>query len=149
MLDLLQTRSEDAERENSQLKLEIEKLKREMSSDSVAFNMKVVELQNKFHRVEEEIIMKNMEIARLKNSKWNTLQSNLTETEILEDTLRPGMFSAIYSSLNANYSSEPFTKQVQSCLRQTVVICIAVTIIILLTVVIPIKISFSSLEDKS
>ena len=148
-MDLLQTRSEDAERENSQLKLEIERLKREMSSDSVAFNMKVVELQNKFHRVEEEIIMKNMKIARLKNSKWNTLQSNLTETEILEDTLRPGMCSAIYSSLNANYISEPFAKQVQSCLRQTVVICIAVTIIILLTVVIPIKISFSSSEDKS
>ena len=149
MLDLLQTRSDDAERENCQLKLEIERLKREMSSDSVAFNMKVVELQNKFHRVEEEIIMKNMEIARLKNSKWNTLQSNLTETEILEDTLRPGMFSAIYSSLNANYSSEPFRKQVQSCLRQSVVICIAVTIIILLTVVIPIKISFSTSGDKS
>ena len=149
MLDLLQTKSEDAERENCQLKLEVERLKKEMSSDLVAFNMKVVELQNKFHRVEEEIIMKNMEIARLKNSKWNTLQSNLTETEILEDTLRPGMFSAIYSSLNVNYSSKPFTKQVQSCLRQTVVICIAVTIIILLTVVIPIKISFSTSSDKS
>ena len=149
MLDLLQTKSEDAERENCQLKLEIERLKREMASDTVAFNMKVVELQNKFHRVEEEIIMKNMEIARLKNSKWNTLQSNVTETEILEDTLRPGMFSAIYSSLNPNYISEPFTKQVQSCLKQSVVIGIAVTIIILLTVVIPIKISFSSAEDKS
>merc|ERR1712241_690303 len=138
VLDLLQTKSEDAERENCQLKLEIERLKREISSDTVAFNMKVVELQNKFHRVEEEIIMKNMEIARLKNSKWNTIQSNVTETEILEDTLRPGMFSAIYSSLNINYSSKPFTKQVQSCLRQSVVICITVAIIILLTVVIPI-----------
>ena len=147
-MDLLQTKSEDAERENSQLKLEIERLRRETSSDSVAFNMKVVELQNKFHRVEEEIIMKNMEIARLKNSKWNTLQSNLTETEILEDTLRPGMFSAIYSSINANYRSEPFIKQLSSCLRQTVVICIAVAIIILVTVVIPIKISFSSSKEK-
>ena len=124
VLDLLQTKSDDAERENCQLKLEIERLKRETSSDSVAFNMKVVELQNKFHRVEEEIIMKNMEIARLKNSKWNTLQSNLTETEILEDTLRPGMFSAIYSSINANYSSKPFTKQLSSCLSAGLVLTI-------------------------
>ena len=143
-MDLLQTKADDAESENRQLKEEIERLKRETASDTVAFNMKVVELQNKFHRVEEQIIMKTLEIERLKSSRWNTVESNVTETEILEDTLRPGMFSAIYSSLNPNYISEPFTKQVQSCLKQSVVICIVVTIIILLTVVIPIKISFSS-----
>merc|ERR1712218_478019 len=99
----------------------------------MAFNMKVVELQNKFHRVEEQIIMKNMEIERLKSSRWNTVESNVTETEILEDSLRPGMeISGAYSSLNARYfASKPLTNQIQSCVRQSIVICVFVTIIIL------------------
>ena len=51
-MDLLQTKADDVERENCQLKEEIERLKRETASDTVAFNMKVVELQNKFHKQE-------------------------------------------------------------------------------------------------
>ena len=111
--------------------------------------MKVVELKNKFDRVEEQIIMKNMEIERLKSSRWNTVQSNVTETEILEDTLRPGVeISGVYSSLNSRYYvSESLSTQIQTCLKQSLVICIFVTVIILLTVVVPIKISFAQ-ENK-
>ena len=146
ILDLLQTKADDAERENCQLKEEIERLKRETASDTVAFNMKVVELQNKFHRVEEQIIMKTLEIERLKSSRWNTVESNVTETEILEDTLRPGNeISGVYSSLHSRYyeGSKSLSNQVQSCLKQSLIILVAVAIIILLTVVIPIKISFT------
>ena len=148
-MDLLQTKSDDAEKENCQLRQEIERLKREISSDTIAFNMKVVELKNKFDRVEEQIIMKNMEIERLKSSRWNTVQSNVTETEILEDTLRPGVeISGVYSSLNSRYYvSESLSTQIQTCLKQSLVICIFVTVIILLTVVVPIKISFAQ-ENK-
>ena len=146
VLDLLQTKSEDAEKENGLLKQEIERLKREITSDTVAFNMKVVELQNKFHRVEEQIIMKNMEIERLKSCRWNTVQSNVTESLDLEDTLRrPGVeISGVYSSLNSRYYvSKSVSTQIQTCLKQSLVICLVVTVIILLTVVVPIKISFA------
>ena len=66
VLDVLQTRAEDAAKENSELRAEVARLKREVDSEAVMFNMKVAELRNQFHRVEEQIRMKNAEIERLR-----------------------------------------------------------------------------------
>ena len=66
VLDVLQTRAEDAAKENTELRAEVARLKREVDSEAVMFNMKVAELRNQFHRVEEQIRMKNAEIERLR-----------------------------------------------------------------------------------
>ena len=66
VLDVLQTRAEDAAKENAELRAEVARLKREVDSEAVMFNMKVAELRNQFHRVEEQIRMKNAEIERLR-----------------------------------------------------------------------------------
>ena len=58
------------------------------------FNMKVVELKDKFYMVEEQIRMKNTEIDRLRGGTSDCGQSVATETEILDDTLRSGVTGA-------------------------------------------------------
>ena len=101
MLDVLETKSADVARENQELKSEIERLKHEMENESLLFNMKVVELQNKFYQVEEQIRLKNNEIERFERMERRLRgggtggsggsdcdRSVATETEILEDTLR-------------------------------------------------------------
>ena len=66
MLDVLQTKLEDSAKENSDLRSELEVLKKEMEGEAVMFNMKVAEFTNQFYRVEEEIRLKNAEIERLR-----------------------------------------------------------------------------------
>ena len=153
VLDVLQTKSEDLKRENEELKQEIERLKKEIESESVLFNMKVVELQDKFYQVEEQIRMKNQEIERLRGNTSDCGQSVATETEILEDTLRSGINanaitndSGIYTSLDLKFpvAPVPMSSQVIRCLRQFLIIIIIITIIITITIVIPLKIAFSS-----
>ena len=163
VLDVLQTRTDDVVKENHELKKEIERLKHEIESDSTLFNMKVVELQNKFYQVEEQIRLKDREIDRLRGL-GDCNQSIATETEILEDTLRSGVnavgvragdhtgvgagvcnTSGIYTSLDAKYPTKaaPITTQVTSCLRQFLMIIVFVAIILLITIVIPLKIAFT------
>ena len=130
-----------------------------MENESLLFNMKVVELQNKFYQVEEQIRLKNAEIARLEQLRGRGTsgsgggsdcdRSVVTETEILEDTLRSGLnvdSSGIYTSLDAKYpqSPVPISAQVVDCLRQFLIIIVGVSIIILITIVIPLKIAFTS-----
>ena len=153
VLDVLQTRSDDVIKENKELKKEIEKLKHDIESDSTVFNMKVVELQNKFYQVEEQILMKDKEIERLRDCT----QSIATETEILEDTLTrhsahhmphenfvPSV-SGIYTSLNIQFPNKPLPmrSQILSCVQQFLLIAIFVAIIITITFVIPLKLAFS------
>ena len=155
MLDVLQTRTDDVVKENHELKKEVERLKHEIESDSTLFSMKVVELQNKFYQVEEQIRLKDREIDRLRSSFGDCNQSIATETEILEDTLRSGAgvvkplgvsnTSGIYTSLDVKYppKAAPMSVQVTSCLRQFVMIAVVVAIILLITIVIPLKIAFT------
>lgn len=156
MLDVLQTRTDDVVKENHELKKEIERLKHEIESDSTLFNMKVVELQNKFYQVEEQIRLKDREIERLRGL-GDCNQSIATETEILEDTLRSGVNTAvgvgagvsntsgIYTSLDVKYppKTAPMSAQVTNCLRQFLMIVVFVAIILLITIVIPLKIAFT------
>ena len=72
----------------------------------------------------------------------------MTETEILEDTLRSGVkveTSGIYTSLDLVKppAPAPLPRQVLSCLRQFIIIVASVAIIILITIVIPLKIAFT------
>ena len=74
----------------------------------------------------------------------------MTETEILEDTLRSGVnveTSGIYTSLDLVKppapSPAPLPHQVLSCLRQFIIIVASVAIIIVITIVIPLKIAFT------
>ena len=74
--------------------------------------------------------------------------SIVTETEILEDTLRSGLkvkTSGIYTSLDLVKppAPAPLPRQVLSCLRQFIIIVASVAIIILITIVIPLKIAFT------
>ena len=87
----METKSEDVAKENQELRLEIERLRQEMETETMMFNMKVVELQDKFYQVEEQIRLKNTEIERLRMRGSDCGQSVVTETEILEDTLRSGV----------------------------------------------------------
>ena len=162
VLDVLETKSADVARENQELKSEIERLKHEMENESLLFNMKVVELQNKFYQVEEQIRLKNNEIERFGRMERRLRgggtggsggsdcdRSVVTETEILEDTLRSGVnvdSSGIYTSLDVKYpqSPVPFSSQVIDCLRQFLIIVVCVSIIILITIVIPLKIALTS-----
>lgn len=146
VLDVLQTRAEDAAKENTELRAEVARLKREVDSEAVMFNMKVAELRNQFHRVEEQIRMKNAEIERLRAGDCD--RSIVTETEILEDTLRSGVnveTSGIYTSLDLVKppAPAPLPHQVLSCLRQFIIIVASVAIIIVITIVIPLKIAFT------
>ena len=151
-MDVLETKSDDIAKENQELKLLIDKLKHEMENESLLFNMKVVELQNKFYQVEEQIRLKNAEIARLQRTERlrgggtsgsggsDCDRSVVTETEILEDTLRSGVnvdSSGIYTSLDVKYpqSPVPISSQVVDCLRQFLIIIVGVSLIILITIV--------------
>ena len=103
---MLQTKSEDVAKENKKLRQEIERLKHEMESETMMFNMKVVELQDKFYMVEEQIRMKNAEIERLGGGTGGTSdcgQSVATETEILDDTLRSGVTNITPSQGKDNF----------------------------------------------
>ena len=88
MLDVLQTKLEDSAKENSDLRSELEVLKKEMEGEAVMFNMKVAEFTNQFYRVEEEIRLKNAEIERLRMNDCNRSEfyKHLNMSNCVRDT---------------------------------------------------------------